>query len=81
MTDESFLGTFNTKNSIFENINYLLLFYFIMVVAIFPEGKDKGHVIAHILFLKTPALMIYPSYSELMDFCDGFMIADLPWFN
>ena len=60
---------------------YLFLFYFIMTVAIFPESRDKGRVIAHVLFLKTPALMIYPSYSELIDFCSGFMIADLPWFN
>lgn len=25
--------------------------------------------------------MIYPAYGELIDYCAGFMVADLPWFN
>jgi hypothetical protein len=46
-----------------------------------PQGRDKGQLIAHVLFLKTPALMVYPSYAELIDYCSGFMLADLPWLN
>ena len=25
--------------------------------------------------------MVYPSYSQLISYCSGFMIADLPWLN
>lgn len=25
--------------------------------------------------------MLYPAFGELIDYCDGFMFADLPWFN
>ena len=60
---------------------FLAIFYFIKGVVIIPQGKDKGQLIAHILLLKTPVFAVYPTYSELIDYCQGFMIADLPWLN
>ena len=42
---------------------YIILFYFIRGVIVTPKCKDKGQIIAHILFLKTPALILFPSYS------------------
>ena len=46
-----------------------------------PNGKDKGQIVSHILFLKTPVLALYPTYAELIDYCAGFMVADMPWLN
>ena len=60
---------------------YIIIFYFLKAVVINPNGRDKGQLIAHILFMKTPALMIYPSYAELISYCSGFMISDMPWLN
>ena len=59
------------------------LFIFFLIVGVFidPERRDKGQIIAHILFLKTAALMVYPSRPELIDYCSGFMMADLPMLN
>jgi len=45
------------------------------------KGTDKGELLAHILLLKSPVLMLYPTYAELVDYCGGFMLADLPWLN
>ena len=42
---------------------YMLMFYLIMTVLVFPESKDKGRIIPHVLMLKTVALVVYPSYS------------------
>ena len=60
---------------------YLFVFYFAKGVVIDVKGKDKGQLIAHILLLKTPVLMLYPTYAELIDYCQGFMMADMPWIN
>jgi len=50
-------------------------------VVLDPKGADKGELTGHLLLLKTPALMLYPAYAELLDYCSGFMFADLPWMN
>ena len=42
---------------------YMLFFYFIKGVVLDCKGKDKGEIIAHILLLKTPVLMLYPTYA------------------
>ena len=60
---------------------YLIIFNLLKGVVLDPNGKDKGQLTAHILFLKTPALMLYPTFVELIDYCAGFMFADLPWLN
>jgi hypothetical protein len=60
---------------------FLFFFYFVKGVVVDVKGKDKGQLIAHILLLKTPILMIYPTYAEFIDYCQGFMIADMPWIN
>ena len=42
---------------------YMFGFYFVKVVFLDPDNQDKGQMIAHVFFLKTPALMVYPSYA------------------
>lgn len=59
----------------------LLVLFMVKGVVLDPNGKDKGQIIAHILLLKTPVLALYPTYAELIDYCAGFMFADLPWLN
>ena len=60
---------------------YLAIFYFIKGVVLLPKGFDKGMMIAHVLLLKATALSVFPSYAELIDYCSGFMIIDMPWLN
>lgn len=60
---------------------FTFLFYLLKAVVFDPRGLDKGQLIPHILFLKTPVLLVYPSYAELTNFCSGFMVADFPWLN
>jgi hypothetical protein len=60
---------------------YLLVFYFFKGVVLDSKNWDKGQIMAHVLLLKAPALAVYPSYAELIDYCAGFMAADLPWFD
>lgn len=42
---------------------------------------DRGDIIPHIQAIKCGALALYPTYTEYINFCYGFMLADLPWFN
>ena len=79
----SILGTRNYYYHFFGWAIIVCLFVFFLIVGVIiaPERRDKGQIIAHILFLKTAALMIYPSRPELIDYCSGFMVADLPWLN
>ena len=60
---------------------FAFLLFLLKAVVLDPRGQDKGQLLPHILFLKTPVLLVYPSYAELVDFCSGFMVADLPWLN
>ena len=48
---------------------FLFVFYFLKAVVVDKKGKDKGQLIAHILLLKTPVLMLYPTFAELIDYC------------
>ena len=50
-------------------------------MVLLPDAFDKGELISHILLMKTAVFAVFPSYSELIDYCRGFMLADLPWLN
>jgi len=58
----------------------MILFYSAKAVVL-PKEKNNGYLIAHVLYMKCPALAIYPAYAELINYCYGFMMADLPWLN
>lgn len=60
---------------------YMFLFYLARSLWWNPRGKDRGELAAHVLLVKSAALMVYPSYAEMVDYCWGFMVADLPWTN
>lgn len=42
---------------------YLFFFYLAKGVVLDTQDKDKGQIIAHILLIKTPVLMLYPTYA------------------
>lgn len=42
---------------------------------------NLGHIIPHIFALKAGAMILYPTYREYINYCTGFMTADLPWIN
>ena len=46
-----------------------------------PYTKERGSIIPHILSVKCASLILYPTYSEYINYCYGFMTADLPWLN
>ena len=43
-------------------VGYLFIFYLLKAVVFDACGQDKGEIIAHVLFLKTVVLMVYPPY-------------------
>ena len=59
----------------------MLVIYFVKATVTVPSSLDKGNLIPHILALKCPALILYPMSAEYINFCYGFMTADLPWIN
>lgn len=59
----------------------LLIGYSIKLCCLLPATKDRGSIIPHIFAVKCCALAVYPTYGEYINFCYGFMTADLPWFN
>ena len=59
----------------------LFVKYLVKSLLTVPTSHNLGQIIPHILALKTGALILYPTYGEYVDFCSGFMTADLPWAN
>lgn len=57
-------------------INFLIKFFF--------TGKNSlnyGQIIPHIVAIKTVGVAVYPGHYEMISFCKGFMIYDVPWAN
>lgn len=46
-----------------------------------PGSADKGEMIPHILCFKMMAFVVYPLYGEYLNYCKGFTLLDLPWFD
>ena len=59
----------------------LLVKYTIKACWTVPNSMNLGHIIPHIFALKAGALILYPTYREYINYCTGFMTADLPWLN
>ena len=55
--------------------------YLIKLIFVLPQSKERGSILPHILAIKCAALSLYPTFSEYINFCSGFMTADIPWFN
>lgn len=59
----------------------LLLFYLLKVCLLIPTTNDAGEIIPHVLLMKVPAFVIYPTLGAYIDYCYGFSLIDLPWLN
>jgi hypothetical protein len=46
-----------------------------------PTTKDVGEIIPHVLLMKAPAMVFYPSFGGYISYCYGFSIIDFPMFN
>lgn len=54
------------------------------VIKVFLTGKgvfSYGQIIPHFVAIKTVGVAVYPGHFEMMSFCKGFMLYDLPWAN
>jgi hypothetical protein len=40
-----------------------------------------GEIIPHILLMKVPAMVIYPSFGGFINYCYGFSLIDIPFLN
>lgn len=59
----------------------VLIKYSVKACYTVPNSLNLGHIIPHIFALKAGALILYPTYIEYINYCTGFMTADLPWLN
>ena len=59
----------------------LFLNFFIKATCTVPHSNSHGDIMGHIFAIKTISIALYPTYGEYINFCFGFMTADLPWIN
>ncbi len=59
----------------------MLVIYFIKATVTVPNSDDQGEIVSHIFLLKCGGIMYSLVYMEYMDYCVGFLTADLYWFN
>lgn len=46
-----------------------------------PSSQNLGDHVPHILALKSCALVVFPIYVQVSNFCFGLMAADIPWLS
>jgi hypothetical protein len=46
-----------------------------------PNSDDQGEIISHIFLLKCGGFIFGLAYMEYLDYCYGFLSADLPWLS
>ena len=61
----------------------LLMFviYIIKATVSVPDSDDQGEIVSHIFLLKCGGVVFSLAYMEYIDYCYGFLSADLPWLN
>lgn len=62
-------------------VTILAVISYLIKICIVPTTKDAGSIIPHLMLLKIPAMVIYPTLGGYIDFCYGFTFIDLPWLN
>lgn len=55
--------------------------YLIKICFVLPSTLDSGSIIPHIMMVKIPAMVIYPSLGGYINYCYGFTMLDFPWLN
>jgi hypothetical protein len=59
----------------------MLITYFIKATISVPQSDDQGEIISHVFLLRCGGVVFSLVYMEYMDYCYGFLSADLPWLN
>lgn len=59
----------------------LFLNYLMKALCTVPHSNDHGYMIGHLFAMKVIAISIYPTFGEYINYCYGFMMADMPWLN
>jgi hypothetical protein len=60
---------------------FIFIKYLIKSLCTAPFALNQGEIISHIFAIKTCSLVLFPVFSEYINYCYGFMTADLPWAN
>ena len=62
-------------------VGLLALNMLIRVTCTAPSSHNLGDHVPHILALKACALVVFPLYLQVSNFCYGLMAADIPWLS
>ena len=65
----------------FAASTFFALSYFVKVCCTVPHTDDAGQILPHVLLLKVPAMVIYPTFGDYINYCYGFTLLDFPWVN
>lgn len=57
----------------------LFLNFLVKATCTAPHSRDFGSIVPHVFSLKTCALMVFPIYPQVANFCFGLMASELPW--
>lgn len=57
-------------------VNFILKIFFTA-----KKSLNTGQILPHIVAIKTVSIAVYPGHYEMMSFCKGFMMYDIPWAN
>lgn len=59
----------------------LFLNFLIKALCTVTHSSTHGHIMGHIFAIKSISIALYPTFGEYVNYCYGFMTADLPWLN
>ncbi len=59
----------------------LFLNFLVKATCTVSNSRNLGSIVPHIFSLKTCALMVYPIYPQVANFCFGLMASELPWLS
>ncbi len=59
----------------------MLIIYIVKATVSVPQSDDQGEIISHVFLLRCGGIIFSLTYMEYMDYCFGFLSADLPWLN
>ena len=55
--------------------------YVIKSMCTVPKSKEMGDILPHLMALKAPGLLVFPSYMEFIFYCYGYMVFEFPWLS
>ena len=59
----------------------MLINFLIKILFTVKNSLNYGQILPHIIAIKTVGVAVYPGHYEMISFCKGFMLYDIPWLN